>query len=114
MLGERQRVAKLADAGKHPKAAVFSADKATSWLARLPASDSPLSLLESVGCRTRQRRHGAGGGILKWSCRPPVKASDKVRGNSTRPEPELAPATDRGLDAQLVPAPDRGLDELAA
>jgi hypothetical protein len=29
------------------------------------------------------------------------------------PEPELASAPDRGLDAQPVPAPDRGLDELA-
>jgi hypothetical protein len=29
------------------------------------------------------------------------------------PELELAPAPDRGLDAQPIPAPDRGLDGLA-
>jgi hypothetical protein len=29
------------------------------------------------------------------------------------PEPELASALDRGLDAQPVPALDRGMDELA-
>jgi hypothetical protein len=33
-------------------------------------------------------------------------------GEGTMPEPELASAPDRGLDAQLVLAPDRGLDEL--
>jgi hypothetical protein len=39
----------LADASLPPKAAESSTDKATSWLARMPVSDSPLSLLEGCG-----------------------------------------------------------------
>ena len=34
-------------------------------------------------------------------------------GEGKMPEPELASAPDRGLDAQPVPFPDRGMDELA-
>jgi hypothetical protein len=34
-------------------------------------------------------------------------------GEGAMPEPELASAPNRGLDAQPVPAPDKGLDELA-
>jgi hypothetical protein len=49
MRGERQRVAMLADARLPPKAAESNPDKATSSLARMPASDSPLSLLEGGG-----------------------------------------------------------------
>ena len=41
------------------------------------------------------------------------KESPHRAGEGELPEPELASAPDRGLDAQPVPAPDRGLDELA-
>ena len=49
MRGERQRGAMLADASLPPKAAESNTDKATSWLARVPASDSPQSLMEGGG-----------------------------------------------------------------
>ena len=53
MNGERQRGAKLAYAGLPPKAVESNLDKAASWLARLPARESPLSMLEGGGggCR---------------------------------------------------------------
>jgi hypothetical protein len=50
---------------------------------------------------------------------PDVVEWELERGGKTEPatarmpEPELASATDRGLDAQPVPAPNRGLDGLA-
>ena len=47
--GERQRGANLADIGLPPKAVESNKDKATSWVARLPARDSSLSLLEGGG-----------------------------------------------------------------
>ena len=49
MRGEWQRGAMLADASLPPKAAESNTDKATSWLARGPASDSPQSLVEGGG-----------------------------------------------------------------
>jgi hypothetical protein len=49
MRGEWQRGAMLADASLPPKAAESNTDKATSWLARVPASDSPQSLMEGGG-----------------------------------------------------------------
>ena len=49
MRGERQRVAMLADASLPPKAAGTNKDKATSSLARMPARESSLSLLEGGG-----------------------------------------------------------------
>ena len=39
----------LADASLPPKAAGTNKDKATSWLARMPARESSLSLLEGGG-----------------------------------------------------------------
>ena len=49
MRGEWQRGAMLAYASLPPKAAESNTDKATSWLAkRLPARDSPLSLMEGA------------------------------------------------------------------
>ena len=47
--GERQRGATLANAGLPPKAAESIVDKATSLLARLPSSDSPMLLVEGGG-----------------------------------------------------------------
>ena len=49
MHGARQRGAMLADASLPPKAAGTNKDKATSWLARMPARESSLSLLEGGG-----------------------------------------------------------------
>ena len=49
MRGARQRGATLADAGSPSKAAGTNKDKATSWLARMPARESSLLLLEEGG-----------------------------------------------------------------
>ena len=49
MRGEWQRGAMLAYASLPPKAAETNTDKAISWLARVPASDSPQSLMEGGG-----------------------------------------------------------------
>jgi hypothetical protein len=75
----------LADAGLPPKAAETNLDKATSWLARLPASDSSLSLLEGGGggrrlalagqrpvthCIPVHKLVSRGGRMLGGRCRP--------------------------------------------
>jgi hypothetical protein len=49
MLGERPRGATLADASLPPKAAGAREDKATSWLARMPARESTASSMEGGG-----------------------------------------------------------------
>ena len=65
MIGERQRGATLANAGLPPKAAESIVDMAPSLLATLPASDSPLSLLERGG---EGRRLALAGRWLETHC----------------------------------------------
>ena len=55
----------LAGASLPPKAAESNADKATSWLARMPASDSPQSLMEGAG---GGRRLALAGRLLVTCC----------------------------------------------
>jgi hypothetical protein len=87
LYGERKGAANLARAGLSPKAAETNVDKATSWLARPPARDSSLSLLEGGGGSCRLALAGRRPTTRCVPVHELVGQGDRLLGGRRRPRP---------------------------